>query len=95
MNILGYNYTLKYSQKPEDGGMDNQFGRVHIGKQLIIIDLNAHIQQQELTVIHEILEAINFHYELSLPHEKISALETGLYQVLLSLGMDTSLLLKI
>ena len=93
MNIAGYDYTLKSAPSQEDGGMDD-LGRLHLGKQIIIVDTDTHTQQQETTVVHEIFEALNFHYELKLPHNQISILETGWYQVLKSLGMDTSLLTK-
>ncbi len=39
-------------------------------------------QNKESVLIHEILEQINYRYELNLPHEKITILETALYQVI-------------
>jgi len=38
--------------------------------------------QQEETLLHEIIEAINFNNELKLEHPQITALSTTLYQVL-------------
>jgi hypothetical protein len=49
---------------------------------------------QESIIIHEILEALNYHLELELPHRTISALESGLYQTLHDAGVDLQLLLK-
>ena len=34
------------------------------------------------TFLHEIIEQINYNYELELPHNKITTLETALYQIL-------------
>jgi hypothetical protein len=93
MRIFGYNYKLKYSPSMENGGMD-QAGRLHTVKQIINVDPDQHRQSQESTVLHEVLEAINYHLQFSLPHEQISGLETSLYQFLGDIGMDTSLLLK-
>jgi hypothetical protein len=47
----------------------------------IEIDSGLPIQNQESTLIHEIFEAINYHYELKLEHNIISTLESALYQV--------------
>ena len=44
-------------------------------------NLNKHVEDKVL--LHEIIEAINFEYELKLEHEKISILESSLYQVLI------------
>ena len=46
--------------------------------------------QQESTLLHEIIEAINFNYKLDLTETQIHGLETSLYQVL----KDNNLLCK-
>lgn len=48
----------------------------------ITINIKSDIQTQETTLIHEILEAINYKNELKLNHHQIMSLEHNLYQVL-------------
>ena len=48
----------------------------------IYLEKEAPKDLQESTLIHEIIEAINWELELNLEHNKITALESGLYQVL-------------
>lgn len=48
----------------------------------IIIDNSLPKQNQESTLIHEVIEQINFKFELSLEHYKITTLEAALYQVI-------------
>lgn len=48
----------------------------------ILINGTYDKQNQETTLIHEIVEAINYLYELNLEHNKIQILEATLYQVL-------------
>ena len=50
--------------------------------QHIIIDGAATDSYQEEVLLHEIIEAINYMYELELPHNKITTLGNTLYQVL-------------
>lgn len=48
------------------------------------IELDSELKDsvKEKTLIHEIIEAINFEYELDLEHPKISILASAFYQVL-------------
>lgn len=80
IKIGGINYKLKQ--------MDNyarDFGMMgsHCGNSSeIIIDKGLIKDRKEKTIIHEILEAINFEYELDIDHNKITTLETSLYAVI-------------
>jgi len=47
----------------------------------IIIDSKQNIQSQETTLIHEIIEAIDYRNELKLKHNQIMVLEHNLYQI--------------
>lgn len=87
MNILGYKYRLI-----EDGNEDfiGASGRGHIARQVIQIAEGLVEQQRVTTVLHEIIEALNYHLELELEHNKIMSLEAGLYQVLSENGVDLS-----
>jgi hypothetical protein len=93
IKILGYYYDVIYSPPTEKGGMDEP-GRSHILKQIIILDPLVNIQAQQSTLLHEILEALNYHLALKLEHQSIMSLEAGLYQVLNDNGVNLSPLLN-
>jgi hypothetical protein len=69
-------------------------GRMHGGSLVIQVANDLDPQQTQSTLIHEIIEAINFHLQLRIRHEVVSALETGIYQTLVNNGVDLSPLLK-
>ncbi len=48
----------------------------------IKIDSTIPHQNQQSTLLHEILEQISYRYELCLEHSKITVLETALFQVM-------------
>ena len=48
----------------------------------ITIDESTSQQTQNKTLIHEIIEQLNFNYDIDLEHHKICLIETGLYQVI-------------
>lgn len=81
MKILGYFYKILPAPEEDIGGM-SQSGRIHIAKQTIHISPDACMQSQETAILHEIIEALNYHLDLNLGHDKIMALEAGLYTVL-------------
>ena len=81
IKILGYDYKLSYSPPLESGGMESA-GRCETGLQLIHIDPKQSDSGQKSSILHEIIEALNYHLELELPHKTISQLEAGLHQVM-------------
>jgi len=85
MRIIGYDYTLI-----EDGDTDliGGCGRLHSKKQVIQIASDLAPQQRCSTVLHEILEAINYHLQLSLGHNVVMSLEAELFGVLTCNGVD-------
>lgn len=48
----------------------------------IIIDADLENERQKKTIIHEIIEAFNFEYELELEHRKITVLESAFFDLL-------------
>ena len=76
-------YSVKFADLDKIGGNDEP-GISYLLKNKIFINTNNNISrsQQEQTLIHEIIEAINYNYELSLPHQSISILGETIYQVL-------------
>jgi hypothetical protein len=93
LKILGYDYSLRATPPIDSGGME-QAGRLIIGKQLMYYDPTQNQQSQESAILYEIIEALNYHLETSLPHQTIMSLEAGLYQALTSNGVDLSVLIK-
>lgn len=87
MNILGHNYTIKRNGAQDDMGA---IGRHHGRLQEIQIASDVHSQQAESTLLHEVLEAISWLLGLKLDHEVIMALESGLWSVLTTNGVDLS-----
>lgn len=82
IKIAGYNYDIKMiKDRGKEQGSENP-ASIYTRHQVIWIDVNQAKEQQESSLFHEIIEAIDFIYELKLEHNKISCLETGLYQVL-------------
>lgn len=60
----------------------NELGNYRPRIQQITIDEDNTDQQQEETLIHEILEAITCHYDVDIEHHKLSVIATVLHQVL-------------
>lgn len=91
MNILGYEYDVEYSTV---SGLNGNAGECDLSNQTLRLATDIKMDAISSTLIHEILEALNYHLELDLKHNQISSLETGLFQVLSSNGVDLSLLTK-
>lgn len=79
MNILGHTYTVRKVDH-----LDGLMGRHRLTTCEIEISDKLTPSQEESTLIHEVLEAINGIMELELTHPQISALEACLYQVISS-----------
>ena len=82
LKIGGHNYTVKSNPTcaMDDGSVS--MGR-HCGSQEIIeINPNYSPSAQANTLLHEIIEAVNWSYELGLEHNQITALDCALFQIL-------------
>lgn len=87
MKILGYNY------KVVEGGTAeflSALGWHHIKSQTIRIADDLCQQQKESTILHEILESLNYHNGWELGHGIIMSLESSLYAALTENGVDLS-----
>lgn len=93
MKILGYTYAVK----PVATETWNKMGDCspHLLRIRIATDMPP--QQVQSTVLHEIIEALNFHLKLGLgdDNDKVTRLEAGLYSVLTENGVDLSPLEKL
>ena len=91
MRILGRNYVLDGSQEAQT--LD-ALGKFNERKQTIQVASDQLEQGKISTVLHEIIEALNFHLELRLDHNAITCLESGLFQVLTDNGVDLAPLVE-
>ena len=87
LKILGYNYTIE-----EQGDSDTigAFGNSNSKTQCIHIATDLAPEQKQSTVLHEVIEAINYHLSLGLKHDTIMRLETALFQTLRENGVSLS-----
>jgi len=80
ITIAGINYKITYTKsQARDRG---ELGAVCGNSSEINIDESLDTERQKKTLIHEIIEAFNFEYELNLEHKQISILETAFFTVL-------------
>lgn len=78
MKILGYNVDIVEEGTWEDIGA---FGKFHPRIMKIQIASDLCEQQKASTLVHEVLEAINYILDLQIEHDAIARLEVGLHQV--------------
>lgn len=90
LKVLGYTYTIQQTEGPPEGIPSDSFGGCDFANGTIYCSKDIHQDLQESTLLHEILEALNYHLELGLKHPQITALEAGLYQVLKDNGIISS-----
>lgn len=90
IRISGLPYQVEY--KPN---LDGNLGRVRCSTCIIEVASDKQlVDMQTSTLLHEVIEALNFHMELKRRHQQISNLEVGLYQVLVDNPEFTKLFLK-
>lgn len=79
IRIAGHEYTVTYDKEEHVDWM----GLCINNEEHIKINTNgAPYGEQLASLLHEIIEAINYRYEMDLEHHKIMTLETALYQIL-------------
>ena len=86
MKILGHEYKLISTPSDQLGS----YGRYLAKEQILQVASDLHRQQITTTVLHEIIEALDYHLGLNLNHDAIMSLEAGLYQTLTDNGVDLS-----
>ncbi len=84
MKILGYEYKIE----GVNSDMFTQQGRCYGAGQHIQFDARSHAQGQISTILHEIIEALNYHLHLTLEEKQIMGIEAGLFQTLTEAGID-------
>ena len=81
LKILCYDYKVLLRDRSNEDGISNT-GTHYEYALKIWIDKEAPRQQQEQTLIHEIVEALNSINNLKFEHQQIEILAVGFYQVL-------------
>ena len=82
VKIAGYNYTVISEVGKRHERCADDPAAMTPRTQMIWIDSKQSPDAQVSSLFHEILEALNYHYQLSLKHNILSVLETAIYQVL-------------
>lgn len=90
MKILGYVYEIELGSDTDRMGA---YGRCMHGQQVIQVANDLKREQEDSTILHEIIEALKYHLGIKLEHGHVMALEAGLYQALTENGVDLSPLL--
>lgn len=91
MKILGYDYAVDYVslETPED------FGEIDFLKSKINIHADVSKDKKISTVIHEIIEAGNYHLELKMSHKQITGLEVTIFDTLTRAGINLEKLARL
>jgi hypothetical protein len=76
MRILGHEYTVSYGEFRQMEAA----AKCDPHSQQIIIARDLSQSMRDSALIHEVLEAFNYHLELGIEHPAIARLEAGLYQ---------------
>lgn len=80
LNILGYRYSLDMSKGMEE--MNGNVGFCHFDKAQLDVANDLPDDMRNSTILHEIMEAINYHMEVGMTEAQVKQMEVGLHQVL-------------
>ena len=80
MSILGNTYEVQLEDSFREG--KEEMGSTCVTLQKITINNKCCKEQQASTLLHEIIEALNYHLDLDLEHKTMMGLEAGLIQVI-------------
>jgi hypothetical protein len=90
MKILGHEVPIQKSVEK----LVDAFGYLEKTELKIFISDQYNKSTKETTILHEIMEAVNFISYLELTETQIRGLEVGLYETLTTAGVKLSPLLK-
>ena len=76
IRILGKNYRLIQTQEP------TTHGETTFIDSTIAINSNLQLDSKQETLLHEIIEVLNYNAELKLKHNQISSISSLLYSVI-------------
>lgn len=70
--------------------MNGHYGLCDLDKRVLHIATDLDDEMKRSTMIHEAMEALNYHLGLDMEESQIMAMEAGLFQVLVEAGVDLS-----
>ena len=80
LKIGGQIFTVTIENRSKESGID-KLGTCYGSKNRIWLDTEQPETQMESTLIHEIIEALNWQLNIGLEERQICQIEAGLYQV--------------
>jgi len=88
IRLFGCDYSVEISESA--GVMESAIGYCNrdTGRIRLASSTEGCPDRFRSALIHEILEAINAHMELALPHKTICAIEVGLAEIMQNAGQD-------
>ena len=75
-------YTIQYKKEVKTDKDEKCYGLCDSSNQIIEVDNTVPPDMQCVTLIHELLEALNNHYTLNLKHDAIDTLDVLLFQII-------------
>lgn len=82
IKIGGFTYKVVYQEDREVQSGSSQPANCHLGFHKIWINKNQCDEEILASLLHEVLEAMKYHYDLGLVHKDLTILESTLFQVL-------------
>lgn len=82
VRLLGFDYAIELCEDSQRDKNNYNFGQADMRFQKITIDKRQAAAGQEQTLLHEILEVLNYELQLELPHNKLMSLAGTFYAVL-------------
>ena len=91
LKICGHYFLVRFIDNLMADANSHAWGRIHIGKQIIELELKCSDSKKEETIVHETLHAIDNSLGIGLDEGQICSLANALFQ----LGLGEKLMSKI
>lgn len=93
LNICGHKYAIVFDEVFEK--KTGAYGQHNVNTLTMTIDSSLHNSIQCSTILHEIIESLNYHHEYGLPHHVIASLANSLFQILVENKVIPNMILSI
>ena len=84
IKLFGHVYAIEYDKNWHD---ESACAKLEANKLLIRIDATMPESRQEEALLHEVFEAMNYHLELALDHNKLCGMSEVLYGIIKENGL--------
>lgn len=91
LKICGHYFLVRFIENLRVEGDAHAWGRIHIGRQIIELELDCSDSKKEETIVHETLHAIDNSLGLGLDEGQVCSLANALFQ----LGLGEKLISKV